>query len=251
MTNALDRISVVLVETLQPGNIGSAARAMSNMGLSRLKLVNPRGVLSSDSLKMAGSAAELVTGAVVYSTLEEALAQEAIVFGTTSSRERLARRRICTVREAAALVHEYAASQPVALVFGSEKRGLSEESLALCQYLVTIPAHAGYPVLNVAQAVMLFAYEIFVAEAPPVAQTLELATQETREEMFRHMEQTLLQIGFLSEENPGHIMRSVRRFLGRADLTPRDIQILRGIFTQMEWYAKKGHKLPPEEVKKP
>ena len=251
MPNALDNVSVVLVETLQPGNIGSAARAMSNMGLSRLKLVNPRGVLSSDSLKMAGSAAELVTGAAVYSTLPEAVAQEAVVFGTTSSRDRLARRRIYPVREAAALVREYAASQPVALVFGSEKRGLSEEHLALCQYLVTIPAHAGYPVLNVAQAVMLFAYELFLAEGAAITQPPALATQETREEMFRHMEETLLRIGFLSEENPGHIMRSIRRFLGRADLTARDIQILRGIFTQMEWYAEEGHKLPPEKVRKP
>jgi tRNA/rRNA methyltransferase len=251
VSSSLDRISVVLVETLQPGNIGSAARAMSNMGLSRLKLVNPRGVFSSDCLMMAGKAAEIVTGAHIYTTLQEALAEEAVAFATTSSRDRLARQAIYTPREAAPLIRDYSAAHEVALVFGSEKRGLSEENLALCQYVVTIPAHPGYPVLNLAQAVMILAYEVYVAGDVNLNPPLDLATHEAREEMFRQMERTLLDIGFLNETNPGHIMRSIRRFLGRADLTPRDIQILRGILSQMDWYAAQGRKLPPDKVRKP
>jgi TrmH family RNA methyltransferase len=241
----------VLVDTLQPGNIGSAARAMGNMGLSRLKLVNPRGILSSECLKMAGSAVQVVSGAEVFSTLAEAVAGENVVFGATSSRDRLQKQRLCTPREMARLVREYAAAQQVALVFGSEKRGLSDQQLAYCQYLVTIPAHPAYPVLNLAQAVMVLAYEVFNSVEADLNPRLEIASQEAREQMFEHLQRMLLRIGFLSGTNPGHIMNAIRRFLGRADLTERDLQILRGIYSQMEWFAEEGQRLPPEKVRKP
>ncbi len=250
-TDIFGHISVVLVETVQPGNIGSAARAMSNMGLSRLKLVSPRGVLSSECLKMAGKAAEIVTGAAVFNSVQEALADENIVIGTTSSRDRAARQRLYSPREIAPLVLEYAAVEKVALVFGSEKRGLTDDHLALCQYLVTIPAHHGHPVLNLAQAVMVLAYEIYNCQDFDLNPQAVLASQQSREEMFEHLERTLLRIGFLSASNPGHIMNSIRRFLGKAELTPRDIQILRGILTQMEWFATEGHRLDAEKVRKP
>jgi len=224
---------------------------MSTMGLSCLKLVNPRGVLSSECLKMAGKAVDLVTGATIFDSLEEALADENVVIGTSSIRERVTRQRLYSPREIARLVHEYACSQRVAIVFGSEKRGLSDEHLARCQYLVTIPAHPAYPVLNLAQAVMIIAYEIYNYSGQDLNPHMVLATHREREEMFRHMERTLVRIGFLSSSNPGHIMDSVRRFLGRADLTPRDIRILRGILSQMEWFAEEGHKLDPESVRKP
>lgn len=245
-----DHISVVLVDTVQPGNIGSAARAMANMGLSRLKLVNPRGVLSSECLKMAGKAVEIVTEAKVFSSLEEALDDENVVIGTTSSRDRAARQRLYSPREIAPLVLEYGTSQQVALVFGSEKRGLTDDHLARCQYLVTIPAHPVQPVLNLAQAVMVLAYEIYSCREPDVIPTVALASQQSREEMFAQLERTLLRIGFLSASNPGHIMNSIRRFLGKADLTPRDLQIVRGILSQIEWFAAEGHKLPPDKVRK-
>jgi TrmH family RNA methyltransferase len=247
----LDRISIVLVDTLQPGNIGSAARAMSNMGLSRLKLVNPRGVFSTECLKMAGNAADLVSSAEVFATLGEAVAAENIVIGTTSSRDRLQKGRTQTPREMAKLVREYAATQRVALVFGSEKRGLSDQQLAYCQYRVTIPAHPAYPVLNLAQAVMVLAYEVYNSVESDLNQAFELASQEDRDQMFEHLERMLLRIGFLSSSNPDHITNAIRRFLGRADLTTRDLQILRGIFSQMEWFADHGHTLPPDKVRKP
>ncbi|RPI26931.1 MAG: RNA methyltransferase [Acidobacteria bacterium] len=246
-----ERIAVVLVETVQPGNIGSAARAMSTMGLSRLKLVNPRGVLSSECLKMAGKAVDLVTSAGVFTSLEAALEDENVVIGTTSSRDRETKQRLYSPREIAPLVHEYAQSQRVAIVFGSEKRGLRDEHLARCQYLITIPAHPDYPVLNLAQAVMVVAYEIYNCLGIDLNPHLELATQRSREEMFEHLEKTLLRIGFLSSSNPGNIMDAIRRFLGRADLTPRDIQILRGILSQVEWFAQEGHKLDAGSIRKP
>lgn len=244
-------ISVVLVETVQPGNIGSVARAMSNMGLSRLKLVNPRGVLSSECLKMAGKAAEIVMGAAVFNSMAEALEDENIVIATTSSRDREARQRLHSPRDIAPIVRQYAMSQKVALVFGSEKRGLTDDHLALAQYLVTIPANPAHPVLNLAQAVMVLAYEIFNCQPIDLNPQAVLVSQQSREEMFEHLERTLLRIGFLSSSNPAHIMNSIRRFLGKADLTPRDIQIIRGILTQMEWFAEEGHKLDEEKVRKP
>ncbi|MFB3905379.1 MAG: RNA methyltransferase [Acidobacteriota bacterium] len=249
--DALNHVSVVLVDTVQPGNIGSAARAMSNMGLSRLKLVNPRGVLSSECLKMAGKAVDIVTGAAVFKSLDEALGNENLVVGTTSSRDRAARQRIYSPRAIAPVILKHAASGRVALVFGSEKRGLTDDQLALCQYLVTVPAHPGHPVLNLAQAVMVLAYEIYSCQEPDPSPHQVLATQQMREEMFGHLEKTLLRIGFLSSSNPGHIMKSIRRFLGKAELTPRDIQIIRGILSQVEWFAEEGHKLEAEKVRKP
>jgi len=249
--DVFDHISVVLVETVQPGNIGSAARAMSNMGLSRLRLVRPRGVLSSECLKMAGKAVDIVTGAAVFDSLQEALEDQNIVIATTSSRDRAAKQRLYSPREVAPLVLEYTATQKVALVFGSEKRGLTDDHLALCQYLVTIPAHPGHPVLNLAQAVMVLAYEIYNCQEFDLSPHDVLASQQMRDEMFEHLEKTLLRIGFLSSSNPGHIMNSIRRFLGKAELMPRDIQIIRGILTQMEWFAEEGRKLEAEKVRKP
>ncbi len=249
---AIDNFSVVLVDTVQPGNIGSAARALSNMGLRRLKLVNPREVLSSECLKMAGSAAEIVTGAEIYSSLQEAIAHDNIVVGTTSSRDRQAKQRFYTPSEIAPILLDYAVSNRIALVFGSEKRGLRDSELALCHYLVTIPADRDYPVLNLAQAVMILCYEVFSRTATTeLNEYLTLAPNDKREQMFDHLQQTLLRIGFLSESNPAHIMDSIRRFLGRADLTERDIQIIRGILTQLEWFTREGHTLPPEKVRKP
>ncbi len=249
----LDHFSVVLVDTVQPGNIGSAARALGNMGFRRLKLVNPRQVLSSECLKMAGSAAEIVTGAEAYESLQAAVAGDSIVVGTTSSRDRQPKRRFYAPAEIAPVLLEYDPANQVALVFGSEKRGLRDSELALCHFLVTIPADPGYPVLNLAQSVMILCYEVF-SRTPVTAepkQPFELAPNQQREEMFEHLERTLLRIGFLSESNPGHIMDSIRRFLGKADLTARDIQILRGILAQIEWFAREGHRLPAEKVRKP
>lgn len=248
----LDNFSVVLVDTVQPGNIGSAARALGNMGLRRLKLVNPRQVLSSECLKMAGSAAEIVTGAQTYTSLQEAVARDNVVVGTTSSRDRLAKRRFHTPAEIAPVLLEYGPSHRIALAFGSEKRGLRDSELALCHFLVTIPADPEYPVLNLAQSVMILCYEIFSRVTPTEPDyPVELAPNQQREEMFDHLKQTLLRIGFLSESNPDHIINSIRRFLGRADLTSRDIQIIRGVLAQMEWFAREGHRLPPEKVRKP
>ncbi len=246
-----DRISVILIETHTPGNIGSTARAMHNMGLRRLKLVNPTGRLSTESQKMAGKSYDLVMGASIYDDFDSAVADENLLVGTTSSRDRKSRQRLYTPREIAPLVLEHSQTQNVALVFGPERRGLSEEQLTRCQYHVTIPSDPDQPVLNLAQAVLILAYEIYSLQAPELNPSPELASHKEREQMFLQMEEVLIEIGFLSSGNPDHIMRSIRRFLSKSDLTPRDVQILRGIMSQMKWYVEEGRHLPPESIRKP
>ena len=194
---------------------------------------------------MAGKAIELVHSAQTYFSLDEALTEENVVIGTTSARKRKAEQRIHAPREIAALLRKYGKSQRVALVFGPERSGLTDPQLARCQYLVSIPSNLDYPVLNLSQAVLVLAYEILIAGPTESNGNLQLASDEEREQMLSDMQRVLLDIGFLNPQNPSHIMRSIRRFLGRADLTPRDVQILRGIMTQMEWYtAGRPAKIP-------
>ncbi|MEE8348589.1 MAG: RNA methyltransferase [Acidobacteriota bacterium] len=249
-TASPDSVSVVLVEPHKGGNIGAVARAMKNMGLEHLKLVAPLEQVTEECRMMAGKAIDLVTSARVYPSLDDAVSQDHLVVGTTSLRKREQSQPIHTPREIAPVILKHAASERVALVFGPERRGLSDSQLARCQYLVSIPSNPEHPVLNLSQAVLILTYEIFIGNPVTGEHALELATDEEREQMFRSMEEVLVQIGFLSSGNPEHIMNSVRRFLGRADLSPRDLQILRGIMSQMQWYAEEGYKLPGEKIKK-
>jgi tRNA/rRNA methyltransferase len=211
---------------------------MKNMGLQHLKLVSPMEGINEQCRRMAGKAIDLVCSAPTLSSLDEALSEENVVIGTTSARKRENKQRIHTPREIAALIRKYGESQRVALVFGPERSGLTDAQLARCQYLVSIPSNPDHSVLNLSQAVLVLAYEILTASPLPSNGNLQLASDEEREQMFSDMQQVLLDIGFLNPDNPTHIMRSIRRFLGRADLTPRDVQILRGIMTQMKWYAR-------------
>ena len=251
MSEFLDHITIVLVGTRSAGNIGSTARAMQNMGLSSLKLVEPREHLTPDAFKMASRAVQLVEQAQVYESFGKAVAEEQILVGTTSARERSTHQRFYTPKQIAPIIREYAETQKVALIFGPENRGLTDAQLARCQYLVVVPSHGEFPVLNLAQTVLLMAYEVYTLDpvertSPPV-----LVSQDQRDEMFQHIEEALIQIGFLSSSSPEPIMKSIRRFLGKAELTARDVKIVRGIMSQMEWYSRQGHKLSAKRIQKP
>ena len=200
---------------------------------------------------MAGRASDVIAAARIYRTFDEAVAKENILIGTTSARDRKLRQRLYTPREIAPLACDYAQSARVALVFGPENRGLTDTQLSQCQYLVLIPSSPEYPVLNVAQSVMILAYEIFNVKKTSLNQHFPLASHQQREQMLAHMQQVLLDIGFLPDKNPHTIIRAIRRFLGRSDLTGRDIRIIRGIMSHMEWYAERGHTLPAQQVRKP
>ena len=247
----LENVSIVLVHTMQPGNLGSAARAMKNMGLKRMKLVNPCNPGDEDCRKMAVGAFDLIENAQIYKNLQDALADESVIIGTTSSRGRIRKMSLYTPREIAPTITDYASSQKVSILFGPERGGLSDDELAVCQYLVSIPASDDFPTLNLAQSVLILCYEIALRRPGSSHPRRKLVLESERRQMFEHVQETLVQIGFLSRSNPGHIMRSIKRLLSQAELTERDVQIVRGIMSQMEWYSKEGWKMDPDEVTKP
>lgn len=247
----LDNISILLVSPRNAGNVGAVARAMKNMGLRHLKLVDPCDPLADESVAFAVSAADLLHEAEIFRSFEDAVAEERVVIGTTSVRGRKPRTRIRSARDAAGRILSLSATQRLCIVFGPERSGLSEAQLARCQYLINIPTAPEFPTLNLAQAVLLVAYEIFCCTDMHPESGSDLADQASLERMYSQIESTLTSIGFLSQANPGHIMRSIRRFLGRAELTPRDVRIVRGIMRQMDWYIRDGRRRDPEQVRKP
>jgi tRNA/rRNA methyltransferase len=243
-----DRIAIVLVEPREPGNIGAAARAMANMGLRRLVLVRPPAFLVPEAYRLALAAKPILEGAVVAEDLGGALAGFGFVAGTTR-RTGSGRRGRITPRALAAELAGLAQADDAALLFGREDSGLTNEELQFCQRLVTIPSSAGFGSLNLAQSVLVLAYEIFVAsgvaEGRPAGR--RRATTVELESLYGHMERVLLDIGYLHPENPARMMRVFRRLLGRAGPDEREVRALRGIFRQVAWYAgRQGDRPAPE-----
>ncbi len=238
----LDPIRMVLVNTSHPGNIGAAARAMKTMELSRLHLVNPKSFPSVEATARASSAADLLANAVVTDSLPAAIDDCVAVFGA-SARLRSKRWPILTPREAAREMYAQSAHGPVACIFGSEQSGLSNQELGYCQQLVHIPVNPEYGSLNLAQAVQIIAYELHCLVASDVPQTPLKpgegpATSGEIEHFYRHLEQTLMTIGFLNPDNPGHLMSRMRRLFGRARLSKVETRILRGILTAIDSAAR-------------
>jgi len=243
----LAKIAIVLVEPREPGNIGAAARAMANMGLSRLILVRPTIHLVSDAFRMALAARPILETAAVADDLAQALAGFGFVAGTTRRRGAGRCGRV-TPRQLASELPAVAAANDIAILFGREDSGLTNEELQYCQRLVTIPSSAGFGSLNLAQSVLAIAYEIFLVDAasgsggpgPPArrAPTADL------EGLYAQMERVLLNIGYLDPANPAHMMRVFRRLLGRSGPDAREVKALRGIFRQMDWYVGRHGERP-------
>ncbi|MBI2091228.1 MAG: RNA methyltransferase [Deltaproteobacteria bacterium] len=246
----LQNIRVVLVEPKGSGNIGSVARAMKNMGLNDLALVGGGRTQSFWARAMAVHAAEMLKKIRRFATLREAVADCGLVVGTTC-RGGLYRSHNRSPREVAPDLLAVARRAKAALVFGPEDHGLSNQDLKHCQWLITIPAHPDYPSLNMAQAVMICLYELYLAalENPPQSAIVR-APAERVERLFDRMRASLLKIGFLDPQNPDHILLALRRVLGRAGLEEKDVRILIGLFRQIEWYAEEGWKVVQEKEKK-
>jgi tRNA/rRNA methyltransferase len=242
----LDKITIVLVEPQTPGNVGMVCRAMKNMGLRQLRLVKGCRTDHSEARRLAVSARDVLDGAVRFESLEDALADIEISVATTRRIGKY-RQEIMEPAELVAKLDEKLGSGKVALVFGREDNGLSTDELALCRWQATIPTSGEYGSLNLAQAVLLFCYEISRGEmsGTPVP-VREMATSGEMEELYRHMEKTLFEIGFLDPSNPKHLMRTLRRILSRAELDSREISVFRGMMSQMEWAtdASKRKELP-------
>jgi tRNA/rRNA methyltransferase len=233
-----ENIAIVLVEPQIPENIGAAARAMSNMGLSRLILVNPENCDLYRVLKMAtGISADIVEEMEYHEDLQEALGPFEYIAGTTA-RTGSHRPAMMDPRRLAADLIPIAENNRAAILFGPEDRGLSNEHLRSCQTIVTIPT-ANFASLNLAQAVMIVCYELFLAGAAPSTQSLpRLANRFELEGMYRHLGDVLMKIGFINPQNPEHWMLNVRRFLSRLPLRAREVRIVRGICRQIDWYTE-------------
>lgn len=232
---------VVLVEPRGPANVGSVTRAMKNMGFSCLRLVKPGEWYGPEARMMAMGARDLLESAEVFDTLPEALADCGHAVATTCRGGPL-RSGGRSPRELASHLFSLAASNRVALVFGPEDRGLTNQELALCQSVCTIPTDSELSSLNLAQAVLIVCYECCLAAAaePPHA-VPELATHKELEAMYEQMHEELRRIGFLQGSHQEHMMSAIRQMFGKVGLTRREVRILRGIFQQMRWYVDVGH----------
>lgn len=228
------RLRVVLCQTSHPGNIGSTARAMKTMGLSRLYLVRPKHFPDAEATSLAVNASGVLEDAIVTETLAEALADCQFVIGVTG-KERSLSQQVMTVREAAQEVKQLATHSEVALVFGTEMSGLSNAEADHCQILATIPANPDYTSLNLAQAVQIMCYEVRMAltsgqlhyQEKPVA----LASQEDLERFYAHLQEVLEHIGYINPRAPKKLFERLRRLYGRARLEKEEINLLRGILT--------------------
>jgi TrmH family RNA methyltransferase len=231
-------IRIVLVAPSHPGNIGAAARAMKNMGLSELVLVRPRHFPDPAASARASGADDVLASARVVESLQEALSGCGFVAATTS-RERDQYFRIADVRDAAVRVLAEAQRSPAAVVFGAERTGLTNEELETAHLLIRIPASDAYASLNLAMAVQLVAYELFRARgvsAPESApRAAPLATAQQMQGLFEHLAQVLDEIDFRDRTQSGtHLMSRIRRFLQRAELDQNELNILRGILTAVQ-----------------
>ncbi|MBM4255725.1 MAG: RNA methyltransferase [Deltaproteobacteria bacterium] len=234
-------LRIVLVRPQYSGNIGAVARAMRNFSLSDLALVNPAPLQRDQADMMAVHARDVLDHMQIHSSVGAAVADCGLVIGTTC---RAGLYREDTVPPRALAPHIFAMSHTnrVALMFGCEDSGLSNDELRYCHRLMTIPTDTAYPSLNVAQAVLLCCYEVFLAtqEEEATAPSRPLAVAEQQELMYEKLKHALLQIGFLHKDNPEHIMFAFRRMFGRAGLEERDVNILLGMARQIEWYATRG-----------
>ena len=230
-------IRIVLVEPSHPGNIGAVARAMKNMGLARLVLVSPRQFPHSEAIARASGADDVLESARVVTTVSEALAGCGFIVATTS-RPRDQYFRVADVRDAAQRMLSEARRGPVAVLFGSERAGLTNEQIEAAHLLIRIPASDSYPSLNLAMAVQIVAYELLCArgvriESAPAA--APLADPAEMERLYEHLAQVLEEIDFRDRTQGGtHLMARLRRLFQRAALDRNEVNILRGILTAMQ-----------------
>ncbi len=241
----LQGLRVVLVETSHPGNIGATARAMKVMGLQHLVLVNPRYFPHPEATALASGAEDILDRAQVTTDLATALQGCHKVYGT-SARDRRIQWPVLDAREAALDMVQELAGGHCALVFGRERTGLSNEELDHCQVLVNIPTAELYHSLNLGQAVQVLAYELHMATLAERADLSGEATaalldspapMEDMEGFYQHLEQVLRQSGFLQEIRAARMMRRLRRLYDRARPSANEVNILRGILTEIQRWA--------------
>ena len=232
----LDNIRIVLVNTSHTGNIGSTARAMKTMGLSDLYLVDPVSAPDGKSSALAAGAGDVLANATIVSDLSEAVKDCALIVGT-SARSRTLPWPMLTPRECGVKMVQEGQKGPVALVFGRENNGLSNEELQLCHFHVCIPANPEYSSLNLAAAVQTLCYEIRMGylnlDSYPDMES-DYPLSEDLERFYVHLENTLTETGFIVKNHPGVVMTKLRRIVNRARPESQELNILRGILSAID-----------------
>lgn len=232
----LDNVRIILIGTSHPGNIGSAARAMKTMGLSNLVLVDPECEVDGKSIALSAGATDVLKNHKVCATLDEAIADCGLVIGA-SARPRTLDWPMLDPREMGEKAVIEGQKHPVALVFGRENSGLSNDELQKCHFHVFIPANPDYSSLNLAMAVQTLCYEIrmaFLATKAYPKQEEEYPLTEEIEGMFNHLEQTLTDTRFIVPAHPGLVMTKLRRFFNRARPEIKELRMWRGIFSSIQ-----------------
>lgn len=254
----VNNIRLVMVNTSHPGNIGAAARAIKNMGLRELYLVNPKEYPAEKAVWRAAGAVDVLENAKVVATLDEAIADCGLVVGT-SARERRIPWPLLTPRECGDRCWFEASKHPVAVLFGREDRGLTNEELHKCNYHVHIPANPEYSSLNISAALQVLCYEIRMAwltaeegKAPHFDDwDMPPATHDALEYYYEHLQDTLVKLQFLNPENPRQTVTRLRRLFNRVRLDEMELSILRGVLTSVQNYIYRAEGEVKEEKKAP
>jgi tRNA (cytidine32/uridine32-2'-O)-methyltransferase len=242
--NLFPELRIVLIETSHPGNIGAAARAMKNMGVTNLTLVKPFVFPSEQAVYRAVSAADVVENAVVVDTLDEAIAGCELVIGTSARDRRIPWPMLEPKTCGDKVVSEHKAGNKVAILFGRESRGLTNDELQKCHYHVNIPTGKEYSSLNLAMAVQVICYEILQSSlaadeiSAKANWDVKFANSGDMEHLFTHLEETLIEVKFHDPENPRQLMTRIRRMFNRIRLDQMEVNILRGFLTAVNHLKK-------------
>jgi tRNA (cytidine32/uridine32-2'-O)-methyltransferase len=237
MRPMLENIRIVLIQTSHPGNIGAVARAMKTMGLLDLYLVAPKQFPHPKAYEMASNAGDVLDNATVVESLDEAISDCTLVVGT-SARSRVIPWPVLTPKALAEKVQVEASTNQIAILFGCEQTGLTNDELQRCHYHIQIPANPHYSSLNLAAAVQIIAYELFVARAAAPSQEedweFRFATADEMEKFFVHLQEVLVEVDFLKLSAPRKLMTRLRRLFLRARVDVNEMNILRGVLTAVE-----------------
>lgn len=241
----LSSIRIVLVATSHPGNIGSTARAMKTMGLNSLYLVTPKSFPDYKAKEMAAGADDILEQAVVTNTMEEALVGCQLILATSARPRGLSLPGLIP-SSSAELVSEQSDTTQVAIVFGREHAGLTNEELLKCHYHIHIPSNPDYSSLNLAQAVQIVAYEMRMKLLSPQAEvamrTDDYATNDEIEQFYTHLKEVFIEVQFLKTANPRKLMQRVRRLFNRVNLEKMEVSILRGMLSQVQKSLERASK---------
>jgi len=232
----LSNIVIVLVEPEEPGNIGSCCRAMKNMGIKNLRLVNPVPILVRDTFRLCHNSEDIIFGSEIYDDFKSAIADIGYVVGT-SRRKGKRRKPIFWISEILPDIITYSQNNKVALVFGRESKGLFNDELSLCNVTVSLPSHRGFPTLNLSQSVLLVCYELFLSKYSQTPTSLNLTPQIDLWQMYKHVNRTLTLLGYRNKGTrnlKNKILLALKRVFGRTKLENRDVRMIRGLCTQIE-----------------